>query len=450
MATVLERQSPASTLALYSLPALFAEAGRMAIFLFLGLYLSENLNVDVETLAFLGLVALGSRVFFALIVGVLADLFPGRAGRRRIFTGVAAVMLGAGGWFIFLPVEAEMTYLAGPLVLYEFGAMLFHVAHLAWGLEMTRTYHSRTAVFQWRTIATCFGWVIGLFIGFSLGASPTEVSPKVMGWSAAISSIGLVFTTLLFIGLRSERMPEDYRPVPLEFDDGMAAFSTSPIVRRLIFSGMVFFSMIALEISMHLVVLEQLTKRSDVFHQLLLVEILSAAIMTTVWCRFSLNWGKANAAAAAFLWAALAGFPLIVFASSELTPLVAFVCLRGSAYGGILALLLSMSGDAADVDLFRTGKQRTGTVMAGLIFFWVGGAITFSLGLDFALTGISDAPVDIRNTLWRMIYAIVPLFLFSIAAVVIRSNPVKADVHAEMREEIARQKKRILALDSDI
>lgn len=445
---VRERQDPVITLLLFSAPAFFIELPRFAMIFLVADYALTTLDVRPSTIATAYLIARVFSFFCLGLVGYLADNISLGFGRRRLFLVAGGPLLTFSCWLALLPGGGSVGTLAAVFCLFEFSIALFEIPHLAWCAELARTYKARSRVFQWRTTSTFLGASAAFAIAALAGARGDLIPPNALGWCAAATLVGLPITTALQVMLRNERAPEGYNHPERSLSVSIRAYTSSPILIRLVFGGGLAILGMAIDLSLHATALKSVIGRPDGLQALLFLEMLSAAIFTAVWVRFAGSWGKNQAIAATLIFGGLAGLPLILIGEGDVIHTIIFVCLRGSAFGGIIALLFAMAADATDVDTYRTGDQRSGGLIAVLLASWqVFAIIGIWAGAAFLEKGgfvVSDEPGNPGETLFVITYALLPFLAFSFAAMVLWTNPVDEKVQKEVREELSRIKKKML------
>jgi Na+/melibiose symporter-like transporter len=225
---------------------------------------------------------------------------------------------------------------------------------------------------------------------------------------------------------------------------GLRLVARNPAFRRMIGCVVFFVSGIAIQGTLHRLVLADVMTDEARFPLMLLIENLATLAAVPLWLRISLATGKHRALAAAALWLAVFSVPLVFLREGDTTALIVLIAIRGSSFASILFLSNSIAADVIDVDTLASGEQRSGlyfavwgmtTKLSLALGVLLGTALPAAFGYDPTAGGASPA-VQARL---MAIYGGAPALLMGVGALFLRGFPVTRARHAAVRAELARR-----------
>ncbi|HEY0300586.1 MAG TPA: MFS transporter, partial [Rhizomicrobium sp.] len=157
---------PVATKFLYGLGELGINLKNETVNRYLLFFYADTLHVSPTAI---GVMMLLSKAWDAIAdpaVGYLSDTTGSRWGRRRPYVLIGAIPMGACFYFLFAPPASLSStqllayMLAMSVGLYTFFT-IFTVPYLAWGAELARAYHERTAIVQIRALCGLVGGIAG-------------------------------------------------------------------------------------------------------------------------------------------------------------------------------------------------------------------------------------------------------------------------------------------------
>jgi GPH family glycoside/pentoside/hexuronide:cation symporter len=138
-------------LVLFGLPEFAVYLAVIPVSLYLPLFYSRDLGLDIAAVGLLLMVARVLDVFVDLLIGTLSDRTRGRFGRRKpwMAAGVPIMMLSA--WQLFAPSgEVGNAHLVVWSLLIWVGWSMINIPYYAWGAELSDDVDERTRITGWR------------------------------------------------------------------------------------------------------------------------------------------------------------------------------------------------------------------------------------------------------------------------------------------------------------
>ena len=423
----------------YSAPSVVTSVAALPMALFVPAFYADELGVP--------LAAVGGAIAISRLLDVVTDPLIGRLsdrlslpfGRRKpwMILGVPIFLLSL--WQIFVPGE-DVT--SGHLLIWSallyLGFTMIDLPHKAWGAELSSDYDERSRITSWREAISTAGQVGLLAALVWLAARGIEDD------AGQLRAIALAVVVLLPVLLAisvfgvSERAPEGYAHAPHGTWAGLRLIARNPAFMRMVGCVLLFVSGVAIQGTLHRLVLADVMMDEGRFPLMILLENLATLAAVPIWLRVSMRIGKHRALMAAALWLAVWSLPLVFLREGDTTLLIANVVIRGSSFASILFLANSIAADVIDVDTLESGEQRSG------LFFAVWGMmikLALALGVALATTlpalfGYAPAdeliPPSIQGRLMA-VYGLVPALLMGCGALFLRGFPITRERHAEVR-----------------
>ncbi|MEM9173958.1 MAG: MFS transporter [Myxococcota bacterium] len=442
MSTAPGERLSAARLVAYSAPSFATSVAALPMVLFVPAFYSDDLGVPLAAVG--GAIAV-SRLLDVVtdpLIGGLSDRLRTPLGRRKPWMALGLPIFLLSLWKIFVPGdEVSSTYLLGWSAALYLGFTLIDLPHKAWGAELSTDYDERSRIASWREAIATLGQVLLLaalvvlsFQGIDDAALQLHNIAIAMGVALPV----LMLACLTFVG---EREPEVVRIEERGLAAGLVLVARNPAFVRMVACVLLFVSGIAIQGTLHRLVLADVMLDEARFPLMALLENVATLLAVPVWLRVSVRFGKPQALMGAALWLAAFSVPLAFLREGDTWVLIALVVLRGSSFASILFLANSIAADVIDVDTLESGEQRSG------LFFAVWGmVIKLSLALGVVLgTALPAAggydpsaevvPGEIQTRLMA-IYGIVPAVLMGVGALCLRGFPITRERHAEVRARI--------------
>lgn len=437
---------PPLRLVAYSAPALVTSVAALPMALFVPAFYADELGVP--------LAAVGGAIAASRLLDVVTDPLIGRlsdrstlpGGRRKpwMILGVPLFLLSV--WKIFVPgEEATATYLAGWSALLYLGFTMIDLPHKAWGAELSTDYDERSRITGWREAIATAGQVLLLAALVGLAAAGTDDAAGQLRGMALAIVVGLPILMFVCVATVDEAVPgpagTKAKDGGLGFLPGLKIVARNPAFLRMVGCVLFFVSGVAIQGTLHRLVLADVMLAEARFPVMILLENALTLLAVPAWLALSLRIGKHRALMAAAAWLAVWSLPLLFLREGATEWMMAVVVVRGSSFASILFLANSMAADVIDVDTLLTGEQRSG------LFFAVWGmTIKLSLALGVLLGtalpavlgydpsgGAVSLPVQGRLML---VYGGIPAALMGIGTLFLWGFPLTRERHAAVRAQL--------------
>ena len=433
---------PGPTLVLYALPSLVTSVAALPMALFVPSYYADELGLP---LAAVGAAIAASRLLDVVtdpLIGGFSDRIATRWGRRKPWMLLGTPLFLVSVWHVFAPVEGVgVGYLLAWSALLYLGFTMIDLPHKAWGAELSTDYDERSRVTSVREALSTAGQVGLLAFLVVLGARGLDTGAEQLRGMAWLIVLGLPLLVAAAVLLVPEGRPERLARARPAFLAGLRLVMANPAFGRMIGCVLLFVSGIAIQGTLHRLVLADVMGDPSVFAWMIFLENLATLAAVPLWLWLSIRIGKHRALMAAALWLAVLSLPLALLREGDTTLLIALIAVRGSSFASILFLANSMAADVIDVDTLASGEQRS-----GLYFAVWGMTIKLSLALGVLLGTALPAslgyqpsagatPPDIQAGLMA-IYGFVPALMMAAGVLFLRGFPITRERHAEVRAAI--------------
>jgi Na+/melibiose symporter-like transporter len=430
---------PRRTLLLYALPSLMTSVAALPMALFIPAFYADELGLP---LAAVGAAIAASRLLDVVtdpLIGGLSDRFSTRWGRRKPWLLLGTPVFLVSVWQVFVPGEGAGV---GHLLLWSgllyLGFTMIDLPHKAWGAELSRDYDERSRVTSIREALSTLGQVglLALLVVLTLqGLSAGAEQLRGMAWLIIAGLPLLVAAALLGV---TEGRPQHFEHPRRGLIAGLRLVAANPAFGRMIGCVLLFVSGIAIQGTLHRLVLSDVMGDASAFAWMIFIENLATLAAVPLWLWLSLRIGKARALIAAALWLALLSLPLALLRAGDTTLLIVLIAIRGSSFASLLFLANSIAADVIDLDTLASGEQRSGlyfaawgmtTKLALALGVLLGTALPAALGYD---PSAATTPPEIQARL-MLIYGVVPALMMAAGALFLLRFPITRERHAEVR-----------------
>ncbi len=368
-----------SHVAAYALPALPLAALSLPFYILIPTFYATALGVP---LALVGQVLLAARVVDAVsdpMIGILADRFRPRFGRRRALLLLTAVPTAAAVWLVFVPPTG-----AGALWLLVFGTLLsvgttaVTIPYGAWGAELATDYAGRGRIAAARETVVVVGTLV---------ASATPAAVAAFGGSdadaLAVLAAGVAFLLPITVIVAVFVVPEppDYSGARLDLRTGLRALARNAPFLRLLAAFVLNGFANGLPATLFLLYVGAVLEAGDFAGPLLFAYFLAGIAGVPLALKAADQFGKHRAWSGSMVVAAAIFAAVPLLGAGDTGWFLAICIATGLALGADLVLPPAIQADVIDVDTATSGEQRTATYVA----VWaLGTKLSLALGVGIA------------------------------------------------------------------
>jgi Na+/melibiose symporter-like transporter len=397
----------------------------------------------------LGVVA---TVFMAVrLIDIVFDPFLGwgmdktrtRFGRYRPWMALATPMLMLAALMMFVLVQpgAPAVYLFGWLLFLYLGFSIGTLGQLGWAAVLAPQYDQRSRVYGWWQVFNIIGVVLILVLPtvvVQTGIGTYADGVRIMGW-------GIIIALPVTIGLAMVAVPE-----PVTAGDqphgslgAYLALLKTPVVRKLLIADLLLGVAPGITGSLLFFFFGQIRGYDHTEAGLFMLFYFVAGLCgAPFWAWLATRVGKDRGLAIASLVSAVlyVGATLVPGGNFALTAVVMFIA--GLPYAAGLFLTRAMMADAGDQERFETGVDRTGLMLSIL-------SATTKIGHVLALlpyfvlekVGFRAVPGPNGNSdtsllTLQILFIAVPGLLLALTAWVLKNYPLTAARHNEIRKAL--------------
>ncbi|WP_313011313.1 MFS transporter [Brevundimonas sp.] len=394
----------------------------------------------------LGVVA---AVFMAVrLIDIVFDPFIGwgmdrtrtRFGRYRPWMALSTPMLMLAAYMMFVMVQpgAPPIYLFGWLLFLYLGFSIGTLGQLGWAAVLAPQYDQRSRVYGWWQVFNIIGVVLILVlptvvVQTGIGAYADGV--RIMGWA-------IVIALPVTIGLAMIAVPE---PVTTggQPHGSLGAYLSlfkKPVVRKLLLSDLLLGVAPGITGSLLFFFFGQIKGYDHTQAGLFMLFYFVAGLCgAPFWAWYATRVGKDRGLAVASVVSAVlyVGATLVPGGNFVLTAVVMFIA--GLPYAAGLFLTRAMMADAGDEERFETGVDRTGLMLSILSATTKIGHVVALIpylilqGVGFRALPGPAGNSDMALLTLQILFIAVPGVLLVLAGVVLKNYPLTAKRHDEIR-----------------
>jgi Na+/melibiose symporter-like transporter len=397
----------------------------------------------------LGVVA---TVFMAVrLIDIVFDPFLGwgmdktrtRFGRYRPWMALATPMLMLAALMMFVLVQpgAPAVYLFGWLLFLYLGFSIGTLGQLGWAAVLAPQYDQRSRVYGWWQVFNIIGVVLILVLPtvvVQTGIGTYADGVRIMGW-------GIIIALPVTIGLAMVAVPE-----PVTAGDqphgslgAYLALLKTPVVRKLLIADLLLGVAPGITGSLLFFFFGQIRGYDHTEAGLFMLFYFVAGLCgAPFWAWLATRVGKDRGLAIASLVSAVlyVGATLVPGGNFALTAVVMFIA--GLPYAAGLFLTRAMMADAGDQERFETGVDRTGLMLSILSATTkIGHVVALVPYLILQWVGFRAVPGPNGNSdtsllTLQILFIAVPGLLLALTALVLKNYPLTAARHNEIRKAL--------------
>lgn len=418
-----------SQLVLFGLPEFAVYLAVIPVSLYLPLFYSRDLGLDITVIGLLLMVARISDVITDPLIGTLSDRTQSRFGRRKPWMAAGLPLMMVSAYQLFAPSgEVSNVYLLVWSMLLWFGWTMINIPYYAWGAELSDDFDERTRITGWRQLFGYTGNLSVLLVPvasaalFGYGAVAREAL-------AIIGGMALVLLPVL-VGTTLWKLPERVL-VPSE---PQSILRNLNIMRRngsflVLFIGFTLMSLGTTMIGALFMLFTTFAMDLERQAQPILLAYFAVNIVgLPFWVWLSQRIGKREAWMTGTLVMALATPAYLLLEPGDIVPFVLITAVIGFAGGNYLALSMSMKADVIELAARRSRDNIAGAYMA----VWSLGSKTtqaLAVGISLPLLGLfgfdpraENGPAEVDAV--RYTIALLPPLLYVLAIAAILRYPI--------------------------
>lgn len=406
-------------------------------------YYARHVGLDLATVGYIFMAVRAIDIVLDPLIGSAMDRTRTRFGRYRPWMAASApvLMLAALMIFVLVTPGAGPAYLFGWLLVLYLGFSVGTLSQLGWASVLAPEYDQRSRVYAWWQAFNIVGVIAILILPAAvvqLGLGDYVAGVHVMGWA-------IVAALPLTIGLALAAVPEPVNPGDTPHGGWRVYLDLlkRPTVSRLLLADLLLGIAPGVTGALLFFFFDEIKgygqAEASIFMLLYFVGGLCGA---PIWARLATRIGKDKAliVASAIFASLYVVATLLPGGSFALTGAAMFVA--GLPYAAGLFLLRAMMADAGDEVRLETGVDRTALMFSIL-------SATTKLGHVFALIpftvlgwmGFRAVPGPEGNSegslmALQAMFVIVPALLIAAAALVLRNYPLTAARHDEVRRAL--------------
>lgn len=385
----------------YALPQFPHNLALLPAVNFVPAFYSQDLGLPI---AMVGLMLFATRLTDVVtdpLIGVLSDHTRGPLGRRRpwILLGLPIVCMGA--WATFVPAEgAGLTWLFWSLFVMYLGFTLVDIPYNSWGAELSNDYDGRSKVMAWKTAFTSIGALVALFIPVVLEWMGRPGAGEALFWMAVFYVLAQPLS-FGFMMLRVPAPPPERTNIERPgFFRSLALVAGNGPYMRVLAATCLGTAGLVIGATLNLIIMTHVYRAPGLFpimvflqNVVLLVSVPLVVLVVRRLEKHTVMMGClimiAGLLASTFFWG-----------EAQKWLFVAAVIGVGIGLAGLLAIAPAMIADIVDLDLLKSGEERTalffsisgfGTKLAVAIGVLVGTALPAFVGFEPSDPTHSDA-----------------------------------------------------------
>jgi oligogalacturonide transporter len=415
--------------------------------------------------ALAGTVILISKVYDAItdpLEGYIADRTRTKIGRRKpyLIAGIPLIFISFTALFYPIAWESEISRFAFVIFTYLFFSTVVSIVLLNYNAvqsEMTLDYNERTSLSSIRIFFSTFASILAALLPLEIVKAFPDIRT---GYIAMGFIFGLIFAIPFIFTVFSITERKDFQKPTLPFslvefiNTYIAPFKMRTFVILLMMYLLAFVAMDTVS-SIVVFFMKYYLMRGDeanyVSGALLISQVIGLPFYTWLSRRTNKRMGYI---VGAFIWITITFTSFLLTPDSHNILIYLYAATVGLGTSGIIVMVYAMFPDIPDVDELKSNQRREGTYSAIVTFmrkmssavaiFLVSTAIDFSgyvkpvEEITSGLTKIIEQPQSYEFIITlRLIFAVVPIVLVSIALYFAFRYPLTNDAHNRLNKLLA-------------
>jgi GPH family glycoside/pentoside/hexuronide:cation symporter len=376
------------------------------------------------------------------VVGTWSDRTRTRLGRRRPWMFAAIPMLVVFTWMIWVP-PASLTgtglvlWIGVALFGFYTAFTVYQIPHLSLGAELTTDHHDRNRVFGVQSASFSAGMIFAFgSMQFIMTSDDQRETTRLAATVLIVAASVLLVIPPLRVRERAEHQGRGAQSAVQAMRDVLR----NPDARRLLavqFVMMIGISVVGL-LSPYQV--EYVLKRPDMVGPLPAAFLIFNIGSIPIWVRLSRRFGKRDTGVAALGLSAVAFGGMAFAGEGDVALLAVLLPVAGFATGCGGMVSPSMLADVIDGDELETGERKEGAYNAAYGFALKVANAFMILVTSLVLQALGFAPnveqsAEVKLGL-RLLYGVLPLVMFTAAALVLRGFRLDEQEHSRIRAEL--------------
>jgi glycoside/pentoside/hexuronide:cation symporter, GPH family len=435
----------------YAAPAYALAVIGIPVYVYIPKFYTDVVGINV---ILLGYILFSVRIFDAItdpVIGYLSDGTHSKYGRRRPYIVGGALFVAVAMYLLFNPPQASPQFETVWFGVCIYFLFLFWtvvtVPYESLGPEITFDYHERTSLFALRdgfliagTLAAASAPALVQWV-FGLPDDPAGERAKFF-WISVMYAPLLLGTALWCVLVIKER---DYKPGPstLGLTSGLRQVARNRPFMILLVAYTI--SAIGNNLPATLILFYvQYVLQSELADFFLLLYFVTGILFLPGWIYISRRTGKKAAWLASMAVNSGAFLGVFFLGPGDVWLYGILVTLSGIGFGATLALPSAIQADVIDYDELLTGERREGQYIG----WWSISkklAAAVGIGAGLAILGMVGYVPNATQTpevtmALRVLYALVPSLFNLIGLAVALAYPISDQVHAGIKEAIAKRR----------
>lgn len=406
-------------------------------------YYASHVGIDIAMVGYVFMAVRAIDIAFDPIIGAAMDRTRTRFGRYRPWMAASAPVLMLAALMIFVMVKpgAGPLYLFGWLLVLYLGFSVGTLSQLGWASVLAPEYDQRSRVYAWWQAFNIIGVIAILILPAAVvqsGVGDYVAGVHIMGWA-------IVAALPLTISLALAAVPEPVNPGEAPHG-GLKAYwdiIRRPTVLRLLSADVLLGVAPGITGALLFFFFDQIKgydrTAASIF---MLLYFIGGLVGAPIWAKLAGRVGKHRALAIASLIFASLYVVATLLPGGNFALTGAAMFIAGLPYAAGLFLLRAMMADAGDEVRLETGVDRTAlmfsilsaTTKLGHVFALIPYAVLGWVGFKAVAPEGGNSALSL--TVLQGLFVVVPAVLIAAAALVLRHYPLTPARHDEIRRAL--------------